>query len=77
MMRQVLLTNDLVTTPNGRGVVQGRMFENGYIQYAVRHIVADMTSMTAGRTITPRAAALDPNYPIGVWIYDAEEVELA
>lgn len=76
-MSIILRVNEKVKTPNGVGVIQGRLLSRGHLKYMVRHVVKDMTSTSFGTTITPRAAQGNPKYPTGVWIYYASEVERA
>ncbi len=53
-----------VTTPNGPGIVQGHMWDNGHFYLIVRHKLTDMTGKSAGICQTPlsRITAL--------WSYD-------
>lgn len=70
-------TNDVVMTPNGVGVVQGRMYEGGSLYLIIRHVVNDMTQITETNSLTPLAAKGDPRYPTGLWRYEIDEVSHA
>jgi hypothetical protein len=60
--------NEIIQTPNGAGVVQGELFENGYQYVLVRHTLSEMTGTAKGRNITPQAKFT------GLWCYEECEV---
>lgn len=69
--------NDKVMTPSGVGILQGRFYKRGHQYLVVSHVVAEMTQIPTTGCLTHRAAALDPDYPNGLWIYPASEVSCA
>ncbi len=62
------LFNQQVDTPNGPGIVQGPMHDQGYHYLVVRHNLAEMRSKDAGKCLTPRAQHS------GLWMYLETEI---
>ena len=65
-----ITVNSPIVTPNGPGVVQGRMYDNGAEYILVRHTLAQMTGETAGRCCQERARLRIS----GIWAYTREEL---
>lgn len=63
--------NQKVTTPNGVGIVEGQMWEDGTQFIIIRHVMAEMTGREGGVCLTPRARIQ------GVWRYEVGEVKAA
>jgi hypothetical protein len=64
-----LHTNQLVQTPNGPGIADSPIFENGCRYLIVRHLIQDMTSTEKGRCLTP-----DAKY-VSYWAYEITEIQ--
>ena len=67
-MSVTIKNNAEVMTPNGPGVVQGRMWESGIEFVLVRHQICKMTSKSAGLCVTPRAQVS------GLWEYEPGDI---
>lgn len=71
-----LKVNDKVVTPNGVGILQGRMYENGWQYLIVRHNLNEMTDKPERRCLTLKSITTD-KFKTGVWYYDPNEVSHA
>ena len=68
--------NDVVATPNGVGVLQGRMYEAGWEYLIVRHNLKEMTDKPERRCLTPKSL-IDKQFTTGLWYYTPNEVSHA
>jgi hypothetical protein len=68
-----LKVNDRVMTPNGVGVLQGQLFDDGSgFVMVVRHRMEPARMMTEGKCLTPSAKMIS-----GLWAYKVDDVTLA
>ena len=60
--------NQTIQTPNGSGIVLGRMYDNGVEYVIVRHTLAKMAGQDYGHNLTPTARIS------GLWSYEMAEI---
>jgi hypothetical protein len=65
-----LALNTIVSTPNGRGLVEGNMYADGFHYILVRHFVKTMTGKAAGTCVTPNATISS------FWCYEEKDIRL-
>lgn len=63
-----LHTNQEINTPNGLGIAEGLIYENGGRYLVVRHQIKKMTSQDHGHSLTPTAKIS------GLWRYELETI---
>jgi len=66
--------NDEIETPNGVGIMQGVMIEDGRQYVVIRHELNRMTQRPVRHCLTPKSLLDPPPFNTGLWFYDPTEV---